>query len=153
MTKSAVLKAVRKHRQKKERIVFTNGCFDILHIGHMHLLKEARNLGDVLVVGINSDDSVRRLKGKSRPIVPELERKEILLSLKPVDYVCIFKEDTPLKLLKQIRPDILVKGGDWAQKKIIGNDFMSSIGGKTLSISFVTGYSSTSLIKRIKRRN
>ena len=149
----STLQAIAKHQARKERIVFTNGCFDVLHVGHARYLTAARNLGDLLVVGLNSDRSVCALKGDPRPIVPVGERKELLLSLKPVDFVCIFDEDTPLELIKQVRPDVLVKGGDWPLEKIVGSDFVASIGGKTLSLPYVAGSSTTDIIERIRKRS
>jgi len=150
MSKQATLEAIAKHRQRKERVVFTNGCFDILHVGHSRYLAQARELGDALVVGVNSDRSVRGLKGETRPIVPEDERKEMLLALKAVDYVCIFDEDTPLNLIKEIQPDILVKGGDWPVEKIVGHEFVLQRGGKVLSLPYVEGASTTDIVNRIQ---
>ncbi|MCB0324667.1 MAG: D-glycero-beta-D-manno-heptose 1-phosphate adenylyltransferase [Bdellovibrionales bacterium] len=146
-----VLKAIELHRQAQERVVFTNGCFDILHVGHVRYLTDAKALGDVLVVGLNSDASVRRLKGPTRPIVPEAERAELLLALKAVDYVLVFDEDTPLELIKQVRPKLLVKGGDWSVDRIVGSDFVASIGGETRSLPFVEGRSTTDIIQRIRQ--
>ncbi len=129
-----------------KRIVFTNGCFDIIHMGHVRYLKEARSLGDVLIVGINSDDSVRRLK-PLRPINNETERAEVLHSLKPVDHVVIFDEDTPYELIKFLEPDILVKGGDWKIEDIVGRDLVK----ETRIIPYVEGISTTEIINRILR--
>lgn len=143
--------AIAKHREKKERIVFTNGCFDILHVGHVRYLSEARALGDLLVVGLNSDSSVRELKGSERPVVGETERAEILRALKCVDYVAVFNEDTPLSLIEQIRPDVLVKGGDWPVEKIVGAQFVQSYGGEVRTLSFYQGHSTTDLLERIRR--
>jgi rfaE bifunctional protein nucleotidyltransferase chain/domain len=145
-----VLKAIAKHRERKERVVFTNGCFDILHVGHVRYLEQAKALGDVLVVGLNSDMSVAGLKGPRRPIVPEIERGELLLALKPVDYVIVFSEDTPLELIKKVKPDVLVKGGDWVVDKIVGADFVQANGGKTFSLPFVDGSSTTNIIEKIR---
>ncbi len=133
-----------------KKIVFTNGCFDILHVGHLRYLTEARALGDRLVVGLNSDSSVRLLKGKERPIISEDERREMLLGLKPVDEVIIFSEETPLNLIKEVKPDILVKGGDWSVDQIVGSDFIMGRGGEVLSLPFHEGRSSTNIIKKIK---
>lgn len=129
--------------------VFTNGCFDLLHVGHLRYLADARALGDRLVVGLNSDSSVKRLKGEERPIVPEEERREMLLGLKPVDEVIIFEEDTPLRLIQEVKPDVLVKGGDWAIDQIVGADFVIGLGGKVLSLPFHEGRSSTNIIGKI----
>jgi rfaE bifunctional protein nucleotidyltransferase chain/domain len=131
-----------------KKIVFTNGCFDILHRGHVTYLSEARRLGDLLVVGVNSDASVKRLKGPSRPINSEADRAFVLLGLKSVDAVEIFSEDTPLELIKLIRPHVLVKGGDWKIEQIVGGTEVLSWGGKVLSLNFVNGFSTTSIIER-----
>lgn len=131
-----------------KKIVFTNGCFDILHRGHVTYLSEARKLGDLLVVGVNSDASVKRLKGPSRPINSEADRAFVLLGLKSVDAVEIFSEDTPLELIKLIRPHVLVKGGDWKIEQIVGGTEVLSWGGKVLSLNFVNGFSTTSIIER-----
>ena len=126
--------ALKLHQQK---IVFTNGCFDVLHFGHVHYLLEARKLGDILVVGLNSDDSVRRLKGPARPINGEKERAFVLAALGCVDYVVLFEEDTPENLIKAVRPDVLVKGGDYALDQIVGADFVRQNGGSVTTIPFV----------------
>jgi rfaE bifunctional protein nucleotidyltransferase chain/domain len=131
------------------KVVFTNGCFDILHTGHTRYLQQAKNLGDLLVVGLNSDASVRKLKGEKRPICHEQERKELLLSLKAVDFVFIFSEETPLQLIKTIKPDILCKGGDWEKSQIIGSDFVESYNGKVFSLNFIEGHSTTNVIEKI----
>lgn len=133
----------------KETIVFTNGCFDILHYGHILLLKEAKKLGDKLIVGLNSDNSIRRLKGYDRPIILENERKNILLELKCVDDVIIFDDLTPIDLIKRIRPDFLVKGGDWGKDNIVGKDFVELNGGKVITIPITYKNSTTKIIERI----
>ncbi|MFN3306162.1 MAG: D-glycero-beta-D-manno-heptose 1-phosphate adenylyltransferase [Candidatus Kapaibacteriota bacterium] len=138
-------------RENNLRIVFTNGCFDILHIGHIKYLKEAKTYGDKLIVGLNSDSSVRRLKGMQRPIVPENERAEVLDSLKPVDYVVIFEEDTPMELIKIVRPDVLVKGGDYTEENIVGANYVGTYGGRVVVIPYVAGRSTTSLIDKIRK--
>lgn len=138
-------------RVNSDHIVFTNGCFDILHVGHLHTLKEAIQLGDKLIVGLNSDASVSRLKGKERPIVNQLDRTEMLAALEMVDAVIIFEDDTPEGLIQVIKPDVLCKGGDWSIENIVGGDFVKSYGGRVVSIPFVQGYSSSSLINKIKR--
>ena len=135
------------HQQK---IVFTNGCFDVLHFGHVHYLLEAKKLGDILVVGLNSDDSVRRLKGPTRPINGEKERAFVLASLAFVDYVTLFEEDTPENLIKVVQPDVLVKGGDYTIDQIVGADFVMQNGGTVTTIPFVEGYSSTQIIEQLK---
>src|SRR3990170_3830636 len=132
--------------RKKKKVVFTNGCFDILHAGHVRYLKKARSLGDVLVVGLNSDSSIKAIKGDSRPIVPEKERAEVLGSLYFVDYVVLFREPTPVKLIQAIKPDILVKGSDWAAKDIVGSDVVKKTGGRIRRIPLVKGRSTTNII-------
>ena len=149
MNNSQVLEAIAKHRARKERIVFTNGCFDLLHPGHVRYLAEAKALGDILVVAINSDESVQRLKGPTRPINNVNFRREMLLGLKSVDYVCVFAEDTPYDIVRQVMPNVVVKGGDWAIKDIVGHELMEETGGKTYSIAFADGFSSTDMIGRI----
>ncbi len=130
-------------------IVFTNGCFDILHAGHAYYLKKAKELGDILVVGLNSDESIRRIKGPQRPIIPQHMRAYLLDSLKPVDYVVIFEEDTPEKLIRAIRPHVLVKGADWEIKDIVGADFVLSYGGRVERIEFKFDISTSAIIRRI----
>ena len=139
-------------RLKKDfkKIIFTNGCFDIIHAGHVSYLNEAKSLGDVLIVGINSDESVKRLKGPGRPIIGEKDRAYILANIKPVDYVVIFNEDTPYNLIKEVNPDFLVKGGDYDGKDVVGKDIVEPSGGKVVLIDFVKGKSTSSIIKRIK---
>lgn len=141
--------ALKLHQQK---IVFTNGCFDVLHFGHVHYLLEARKLGDLLVIGLNSDDSVRRLKGPSRPINGEKERAFVLAALAFVDYVTLFEEDTPENLIKVVQPNVLVKGGDYALDQIVGGDFVKANGGTVTTIPFVEGYSSTQIIEQLKTK-
>lgn len=136
---------------KKKTIVFTNGCFDILHPGHVDYLNRAKKLGDILVVGLNSDASVRRLKGPTRPVNKEQDRALVLSNLRSVDYVIIFEEDTPYELIKAVEPDFLVKGGDWPVDKIVGADIVCQKGGKVLSLNFLPGYSTTAIIERILR--
>lgn len=134
----------------EKKIVFTNGCFDIIHSGHVAYLNEAKKLGDILIVGMNSDESVSRLKGPTRPVNREQDRKFVLENLKSVDYVEIFSEDTPLNLIKHIKPSILVKGGDWKIEQIVGGDFVKALGGEVYSLKFIDGYSTTSIIEKIK---
>lgn len=135
------------HSSKK--IVFTNGCFDILHRGHVAYLNEAKSLGDLLIVGLNSDASVKRLKGESRPINSEQDRKFVLENLKSVDAVFIFNEDTPYNLISSTEPDILVKGGDWKVEEIVGSDLVLARGGVVKSLQFVDGFSTTNTIEKI----
>lgn len=137
----------KRHGQK---IVFTNGCFDVLHFGHVHYLLQAKKLGDILVIGLNSDDSVRRLKGPTRPINGENERAFVLAALACVDYVTLFEEDTPEELIKVVRPDVLVKGGDYTLDNIVGADFVTQNGGIVTTIPFVEGFSSTRIIEKLK---
>ena len=133
-----------------ETVVFTNGCFDLIHPGHIDLLKRAKALGTKLVVGINSDESVRRIKGPDRPFVNQKERAEILSAISAVDEVVIFDEQTPERIIKEIKPDVLVKGGDWKPEEIIGSDFVIANGGKVLSLPFLDGYSSSNLVEKIR---
>jgi D-beta-D-heptose 7-phosphate kinase/D-beta-D-heptose 1-phosphate adenosyltransferase len=135
--------------RKKKKVVFTNGCFDILHAGHVRYLKKARSLGDVLVVGLNSDSSVRAIKGETRPIVPGKERAEVLAALECVDYVVLFNGPTPLKLIEALKPDVLAKGADWAAKDIVGADVVKKSGGRVARITLVKGRSTTNIIRRI----
>ncbi len=132
-----------------KRIVFTNGCFDLLHAGHAIYLEEARNLGDCLILGLNSDTSVKRLKGPNRPIVPQEERSIVTAALEMVDYVCVFEDDTPYELIKLVQPDVLVKGGDWGVDEIVGADLVLAAGGEVKSLRFEAGLSTTSIIEKI----
>jgi D-beta-D-heptose 7-phosphate kinase/D-beta-D-heptose 1-phosphate adenosyltransferase len=138
-------------RLQGRKIVFTNGCFDIIHSGHTEYLKQSRELGDILIVGLNSDDSVRRLKGEDRPLNKEEDRAEVLQSLKSVDIVVVFTEDTPFNLISEVMPDILVKGGDYKKQDIVGADIVEGHGGRVVVIPFVEGKSTTSLVEKIKR--
>ncbi len=131
------------------KVVFTNGCFDILHVGHVKYLQEAKAQGNILVVGINADASVRKLKGEERPIQNQQDRGEVLSALACVDYVAIFEEDTPEKLIKLLKPDVLVKGGDWKVDQIVGSDFVMSYGGQVKSLQFVKGKSTTNIVSKI----
>jgi rfaE bifunctional protein nucleotidyltransferase chain/domain len=132
------------------RIVFTNGCFDLLHPGHVRLLEQARALGDLLVVGVNSDESVRRLKGADRPLVPELERAELLAALAAVDLVVIFREDTPESLVAELLPNVLVKGSDWGHGHIVGSADVERAGGVVISIPLEAGYSTSAILQKIR---
>ncbi len=133
-----------------KKIVFTNGCFDILHCGHTTYLSESKKLGDVLILGLNSDDSVRRLKGESRPINNQSDRAVVMDSLKSIDYVVIFEEDTPYNLINAIIPDVLVKGGDYNKDNIVGADIVENNGGSVVTINFVEGKSTTNIINKMK---
>ncbi|MBK6993927.1 MAG: D-glycero-beta-D-manno-heptose 1-phosphate adenylyltransferase [Lewinellaceae bacterium] len=139
-------------REAGQRIVFTNGCFDLLHYGHLHYLAQARDLADRLVVGLNSAASVRRLKGPNRPINDELTRTYLLAALQMVDAVIVFEGDTPIELIKIVQPDILVKGGDWEPEQIVGSEFVLAQGGQVLSLPFVEGYSTTNIEQKILGR-
>ncbi|NQU19138.1 D-glycero-beta-D-manno-heptose 1-phosphate adenylyltransferase [bacterium] len=136
-------------KKRRKRIVFTNGCFDILHLGHISYLKKAKTLGDLLVIGVNSDASVRSIKGSKRPINPLRDRMKILANLECVDYICSFSQKTPLNLIKKICPNVLVKGADWKNKEIVGADFVKSRGGKVTTIRFKKGYSTTNIIRKM----
>lgn len=153
-SRTDLAKRIAEDQKAGERIVFTNGCFDLLHIGHTRYLAEAKGLGDRLVVGINSNDSVRQLaKGTNRPIVPADQRAEVLAALACVDYVTIFEEPDPLALIQALRPNILVKGGDWATDRIVGKEFVEAQGGSVRSIPLVPNISTTALVQRILANN
>lgn len=140
-------------KYKGRKVVFTNGCFDILHRGHVAYLNEARSLGDALIIGLNSDQSVKRLKGESRPVNAELDRKFVLENLKCVDFVEIFEEDTPYNLINRVQPQVLVKGGDWKPDQIVGSDIVLAAGGEVKSLRFEEGYSTTGIIEKVNNRN
>lgn len=146
-------KISRKLKKEGKKIVFTNGCFDILHKGHIRLLRKAKSLGDVLIVGINTDSSVRRLKGKGRPFVKEKDRVEVISALEMVDYVVLFSQDTPYQLIKVVKPDILVKGGDYKKEDVVGRDIVEGYGGRVYIFPLVKGVSTTGIAERIKRGN
>jgi rfaE bifunctional protein nucleotidyltransferase chain/domain len=146
---SDLLDQLQKDRSGK-KLVFTNGCFDILHIGHVRYLEEAKNCGDLLVVAVNSDRSVKQLKGPERPLQTEKDRAEILAGLKSVDYTFIFDEETPIKSIEAITPDVLVKGGDWPIEQIVGHEHVQSNGGEVKSLSFVDGRSTTNVVNKMK---
>ncbi len=133
-----------------KKVVFTNGCFDIIHAGHVRYLRKARSLGDILVIGMNSDRSVRRLKGSGRPLVREADRAELLAALEMVDYVTIFGEDTPAALIGELKPDVLAKGGDYGLKEVVGRETVEASGGRVVIVPFVRGRSTTGLIKKIR---
>ncbi|OGU67780.1 MAG: glycerol-3-phosphate cytidylyltransferase [Ignavibacteria bacterium RBG_16_36_9] len=147
------LKAIRsKLKASNKKVVFTNGVFDLIHSGHVDYLSKAKKLGDVLIVGLNSDESVKRIKGNKRPILNQEERAFILSNLKPVDYVVFFDEDTPEKLISEIIPDILVKGADWAVEKIVGKEIVEKNGGEVKNIKFVNDQSTSKIIDLIVKR-
>ncbi len=139
-------------KRSGKKVVFTNGCFDLLHVGHLHLLREAKKLGDILIVGLNSDKSVKQIKGAGRPIVPEGERAELIAALEMVDYVTIFDEPEPLNLIRELEPDVLAKGGDWPEDKIVGKDLVEGFGGRVAVIPFLNGHSTTDIIDEIIER-
>ena len=146
-----IKKTTEEFKNNGKKIVFTNGCFDILHRGHAEYLEQAKSLGDLLVVGVNSDTSVKRLKGNDRPINNENDRAFMLDKLKPVDVVTIFTEDTPIDLISEVIPDVLVKGGDWKEDDIVGSDVVKGHGGKVISLKFVDSYSTTAIIDRMSK--
>jgi D-glycero-beta-D-manno-heptose 1-phosphate adenylyltransferase len=139
-----------REKRKGRRVVFTNGCFDLLHPGHIRSLELARALGDVLIVGLNSDASVRQLKGEGRPIIPESERAEILAALESVDAVVIFDDLTPREVIARMLPDVLVKGGDWPGDQIVGREEVEAAGGRVVSVPVVPGYSTSAILQKIR---
>ena len=151
LSHTQLVSVIAQERAKGNRIVFTNGCFDLMHVGHTRYLQAAKSLGDLLVVGVNSDASVRSLdKAPDRPIVPELQRAEVLAALGCVDYVVIFPEPDPGQLIATLQPDVLVKGGDWALDQIVGRDVVEARGGLVQTIPLVPGLSTTALLQRIR---
>ena len=146
----SLLYEVERHRKQKKTIVFTNGCFDVLHRGHVEYLQFCRRAGDVVIVGLNSDNSVRMIKGPERPINNQHDRAVVLAALEVVDYVTIFDEPTPLSLIQKVRPDVLVKGEDWAEKGVVGREFVESYGGKVALAPLVEGKSSSATIEKMK---
>ncbi len=137
---------------KCKKVVFTNGCFDVLHCGHLHLLSEAKKLGDILIVALNSDSSVRKIKGDGRPVFSESERARLIAALEMVDYVALFDEPNPGSLIEGLRPDVLVKGGDWDRKEIIGADVVEKNGGVVAVVPYLQGYSTTKIIERMCKK-
>lgn len=148
----SLIPIVRKFQRDGKRVAFTNGCFDLLHVGHLDTLERARRLADCLVVAVNSDRSVRRLKGPGRPIVPARERARLVAALKPVDYVTIFSEDTPERIIRLLSPDVLVKGGDWHPHAIVGRKWVESHGGRVVVVPYRSGHSTTRLIRSIQAK-
>jgi rfaE bifunctional protein nucleotidyltransferase chain/domain len=144
-------KVAELQRKEGKTIVFTNGCFDILHVGHVQYLQKARKMGDLLILGLNSDASVRAIKGEKRPLVPQAERAEVVAALTTVDYVTLFDETTPLRLIKFLRPDCLVKGGDWKEASVVGCDLVRSWGGRVVIIPLTEGASTTNIVEKILR--
>jgi rfaE bifunctional protein nucleotidyltransferase chain/domain len=137
-------------RNNRKKVAFTNGCFDLLHRGHVHVLRQARACGDVLIVGINSDESVKQIKGSARPVLPESDRCELLGAMEMVDFVILFNESDPYDLIAAIQPDVLVKGGDWNSEKIIGADLVEEAGGSVVVVAYIKGFSTTEIIERIR---
>jgi rfaE bifunctional protein nucleotidyltransferase chain/domain len=150
VTLEAALELVARERAAGRRIVFTNGVFDLLHPGHLRYLRKARALGDLLIVGINSDRSVRANKGGDRPLTPEAERAEVLAALDDVDAVVVFDEDTPHRLIEALQPDVLVKGADWAADAIVGRDIVEGRGGRVVRVPVEAGYSTTRIVEKIR---
>lgn len=148
-TRESAAEVVKKWHAAGETVVFTNGCFDLLHFGHLHYLADARDLGQRLVIGLNSSASVSRLKGPHRPINDETTRAHMLAALEMVDAVVVFDENTPLELIRAVEPDVLVKGGDWAVDQIVGSDLVLARGGRVFSLPFVPGYSTTNVEQKI----
>ena len=149
LKKVDLVQTTAKLQKAGKSIVFTNGCFDILHVGHLRYLSAAKSEGDVLVVGLNSDISVKSIKSEKRPIVTQAQRAEVLAGLACVDYITFFDEPDPLKLIQTLRPDVLVKGGDWPEDRIIGADFVKSKGGRVVRVAVVPGASTSRIIKQI----
>ncbi|MDY6855621.1 MAG: D-glycero-beta-D-manno-heptose 1-phosphate adenylyltransferase [Thermodesulfobacteriota bacterium] len=148
-SKEELKEEIENLKREGKRVVFTNGCFDLIHVGHTRYLEEAKKLGDILIVAVNSDRSVKEIKGKTRPIIPQDERAEVLCALNFVDYVVLFDEPDPFRIISYLRPDLLVKGGDWDEDKIIGRDIVEASGGKVVRIPEIKGASTTDIIKRI----
>lgn len=150
MTRAEAVSFVQRTRADGKTIVFTNGVFDLLHPGHVRYLQQARALGDVLIVGVNSDRSVRSIKGPGRPLTPEAERAEVLAALACVEAAVVFDEDTPHEIITAIQPDILVKGADWAENAIVGRDVVEARGGRVVRIPVEPGYSTTAIVQKIR---
>lgn len=153
VSRNFLLELLSQLRKEKKKVTFTNGCFDLFHKGHLHLLNEAKNFGDILIVGVNDDDSVKRIKGEQRPYIPALDRARMIAELECVNFVIVFAEDTPLKLIKMIKPDILIKGSDYKHKKVIGSEFVESYGGEVKFIEQLKGISTSTLLSKIRHSN
>ncbi len=149
-SQKAIEKIAAKHHMARKKIVFTNGCFDILHAGHVDYLEKAHKLGDILIVGLNSDTSVLKIKGKNRPIIKQFDRAQLLAALECVDYVTIFNQKTPESLIRKIKPHLLIKGADWKPSSVIGKDFVESYKGKVATIPLLKGRSTSAIIKKIQ---
>lgn len=150
LARDVLQKKLEELRKKGNKIAFTNGCFDILHVGHVRYLREAKKTADVLVLALNSDSSVRSIKGEKRPLVTENERAEVLAALEFIDFVTIFEELTPLELINYLKPDVLIKGGDWPEEKVVGREEVKQWGGKVAIIPEVEGKSTTNVVEKIK---
>jgi len=148
-TRESLKDKIDQLRKEGKKIVFTNGCFDILHVGHTRYLREAKRSGDILILALNSDESVRTLKGDKRPLVPEAERADVVASLESVDFVTIFHELTPLALIEFIKPDVLIKGGDWEEENVVGRESLKRWGGRVVIIPEIKGSSTTNIIEKI----
>ena len=140
-------------RKQGQTVVFTNGCFDLLHRGHVHVLRQAKAAGNLLIVGINSDESVKRIKGPNRPVLPESDRAELISAMEMVDYVLLFDEPDPYEVISVLRPNVLVKGGDWNSDKIVGADIVEEDGGRVAIVPYLQGFSTSEIIERIKNQN
>jgi rfaE bifunctional protein nucleotidyltransferase chain/domain len=149
--KNALKKKLEKLRREGKKIAFTNGCFDILHVGHIRYLREAKKTADILVLALNSDSSVRAIKGNKRPLTCEGERAEILAALEFIDFVTIFEETTPLELIIDLKPDVLIKGGDWPEEKVVGREEIKKWGGRVAIIPEISGKSTTNIVEKIKK--
>ena len=145
-----LMKKIEKWRSENKKIVFTNGCFDLIHLGHIELLARSSDLGDILIIGVNSDASIQNLKGENRPIIEENSRVKQLAALEFVDAVVLFDEDTPQKLIETIKPDVITKGGDYKAENIVGNEVVTQKNGQVVIIPLTQGYSTTSILKKIK---
>jgi len=150
ISKEILGKIVFEAKLQGKKIIFTNGCFDIVHPGHIYYLTEAKKYGDILIIGLNTDESVSRLKGANRPINNQHDRATVIDALKPVDYVCFFDEDTPIDLITYLNPDVLIKGADYKEEEVVGAEFVKSHGGKVVLIPFVEGKSTTKIIQKMK---
>ena len=146
---TSLKRKIKRLKQDGKRIVFTNGCFDILHYGHIKYLQDAKAKGDYLVVAVNSDSSIKKIKAKNRPVVGQADRLKVVAALGCVDFVVLFNEDNPLKIIKELKPDILIKGSDWSKERIVGADFVKSYGGKVETINLVKGRSTSAIIEKI----
>lgn len=152
VSREELIKIRQEARRQGRTVVFTNGCFDLLHRGHVEYLCQAKKLGDILVVGLNSDRSVEKLKGPQRPLTPQADRAQVLAALQMVDYVCIFDEETPARLIQAVVPDVLVKGGDYQVEEIVGRDTVRAAGGRVVVVEELEGFSTQEIIEKIRQR-